>query len=236
MMRVWNTGRAPAGENMAQDAFLLKSLETDPQPVLHLYDWQGDSATHGHFIQPDRYFHLDVVKQRDLVLQKRPTGGGVIFHLTDVTFSLTIPSGHPLHFGTPLQCYAAVNQIVLDAIHEFLGNEPRGDLLPNQPDSGNYPHENFCMAHPTRYDVILERKIGGAAQRRGRFGYLHQGSISVADPPYDYLEKVLIDGKKVTSEMKKNSQSLLGNCQDRRDLEEAKGTLREILTRRLLLL
>ena len=47
----WNildTGTQPAENNMLLDAELLKNLDQHTLPILHFYDWQGDSATYGH--------------------------------------------------------------------------------------------------------------------------------------------------------------------------------------------
>ena len=50
----------------------------------------------------------------------------------------------------------------------------------------------FCMAKPTIYDVVYQgRKIAGAAQRRRKNGYLHQGTISLAFPQMGLLNEVL---------------------------------------------
>ncbi|NGX58058.1 MAG: Octanoyltransferase LipM [Chlamydiae bacterium] len=228
-MRVWDTGRASAKTNMSQDEFLLQSLEHDPQAALHLYDWQGDCVTHGHFIRPEKYFHLDKIQQKNLDLQKRPTGGGIIFHMYDVTFSLAIPIGHPLYFVNTMECYAAVNNIVVEVICDFLGRSCEPTLLDTQPKLQHVVSKHFCMACPTKYDVILDGKVGGSAQRRTRHGYLHQGSISVVKPSYDLLCEVLRDGDQVVQEMEQQGQALLPEGSSDREFLEAKQTLRQLL-------
>jgi len=42
---IMDTGRQSAEENMRFDAQLLEDAETFARPVLHLYEWEGDSAT-----------------------------------------------------------------------------------------------------------------------------------------------------------------------------------------------
>lgn len=228
-MRIWETGRSPAKVNMMQDEFLLAGLEKDPHPVLHLYDWVGDCATFGHFIRPEKYFHLEKVEEQGLDLEKRPTGGGVIFHMFDLTFSLAIPISHPLYSPNTLECYANVNGHVLQVICEFLGRSCQPVLLEKKLPPRDEVSKYFCMACPTKYDVILEGKVGGAAQRRSRFGFLHQGSISLRKPSYDLLEAVLKDGGQVVREMKRSGQSLLPEEASDRDFQEAKFVLRDLL-------
>jgi len=222
-MRVWNTGKATARENMAQDAFLLQNLEQDADAVLHLYDWWGDSATYGHFIRPEEFFDLEVVKSRGLTLEKRPTGGGIIFHSFDLTFSLAIPVCHPLYSHNTLESYANVNREVIEVVHQFLGDKPRPALLQLEQTS---IHEQFCMAHPTKYDVILNgKKVGGAAQRRTRFGVLHQGSISLIAPNAELICAVLKNGEEIHNKMIRHSDALLDHenqyIQMRSELQEA---------------
>ena len=49
-------------------------------------------------------------------------------------------------------------------------------------------------ARPTKYDVILHgKKIAGAAQRKKKQGYLHQGSICFTLPDYNFLKKVFLN-------------------------------------------
>src|SRR4029078_7336771 len=90
-----DTGEKSAEENMRLDADLLERAAEWAYPILHLYEWAAPSATFGHFIDPGQFLNLDRVIQKGLQLARRPTGGGIIFHLWDMAFSVLVPSHLP---------------------------------------------------------------------------------------------------------------------------------------------
>jgi lipoate---protein ligase len=97
-----------------------------------------------------------------------------------------MPAGHPLCFSTPLENYRFVNQGVLEAIRPLLPCCSAAGLFPS------IQTDVFCMARPTIYDLILDgKKIAGAAQRRRKNGYLHQGTISLVAPEPILLQKLV---------------------------------------------
>ena len=90
------------------------------------------------------------------------------------------------------------------------------------------------MAKPTKYDVILEgRKIAGAAQRKIKGGFLHQGTISLVMPPEDYLREVLKEGSQVLDAMKLYTFPVLGPRASAQEISEAKKCLKVLLTTHL---
>lgn len=193
--KIIDTGKATAKENMAIDYAFLRDLPNIQQPILHLYDWEGESATFGHFLDPYKYLDRNAVKNQGLQLAKRPTGGGIIFHLTDFAYSLLIPASHPNYSVNTLQNYAFVNNIIAKVMQKFLGTNEVPNLLQSEPQISNPYAKHFCMAQPTQYDVMWGgKKIGGGAQRRTKYGFLHQGTISLIKPDLGFLENVLIHG------------------------------------------
>lgn len=205
---VVETGKRSAIENMALDEALLADIEHEDDMILHLYEWEKDAATYGHFLDPADYLNMQEVERLGLQLAKRPTGGGIIFHLTDLAFSVLVPAKHPTFSLNPLDNYHTINSKVLQAITQFSGTPL--ELLPeeNAPELGECKH--FCMAKPTKYDLMLGgKKIGGAAQRKTKEGYLHQGSIYLAALPDAYLSAVLKEGSPVLEGMKQHGLSLL---------------------------
>jgi len=188
MMLTVNSGRNSAAENMRRDGELLEEL--GKEPVLHLYEWASPSATYGYFTQPGKFLNLEAMSRRGLELARRPTGGGIVFHLWDLAFSFLMPSTHPAFSPNTLENYRFVNEVVLDVVKEqFSFAEMIPDSFPAQ--SADCAH--FCMARPTQYDVVYQgRKIAGAAQRRRKQGYLHQGTISLAPPDPELLKEVLL--------------------------------------------
>ncbi len=198
--QIHRTQAASAKDNMLWDAQCLEKLSPSAAPVLHLYDWQGDCATYGHFVKPEEYFNLRGVEEKKLSLAKRPTGGGIIFHSWDLAFSVLIPSGHAAYSVNTLANYALINNVVKSAIEEFQGGAL--SLLPTQQACSGAAACRFCMAHPTQYDLMVDgKKVGGAAQRRMKQGFLHQGSISLVPPTEEYLHAVLLEGDQVASAM-----------------------------------
>ncbi len=196
MLQIFNTGVSSAEENMRFDARLLENLDAGGDPILHLYDWARPSVTYGYFIQPERYLNL----KTPIDFARRPTGGGIVFHIWDLAFSFLMPAEHP-HFSlSTLENYRFINQAVLEVVRTYFSLAP--ELTPQNAQSLGPDCQNFCMAKPTQYDVVYQgRKIAGSAQRRRRQGYLHQGTISLVQPDFDLLNAALLSKKDVVHGM-----------------------------------
>jgi lipoate---protein ligase len=201
---------ADPATNMEKDRQLLNSLATCPRTILHFYGWQGDCATYGYFIDPSQFFHLDSVQKNHLHLARRPTGGGIIFHHCDLAFSVLIPAGHPGYSLNTLDNYAFINRAVIEAVRAFQGFNSNPQLLKNEGSALTPYSAQFCMAKPTKYDVMLNgRKVGGGAQRRTKHGLLHQGTIALGIPTAEFLQGVLRQPDEVMESIKENGYALL---------------------------
>lgn len=230
---ILDTGPASAQHNMELDAKLLEELDpTSSSPILHLYDWILPSATYGHFIDPSRYF----LENPLLDVAKRPTGGGIIFHTSDWAFSALVPAAHPAYSLNIMENYAFINHLVIDLITQFMGNSLvfQLSLLPQEPPACNKEASCFCMAKPTRYDVMINgKKVGGGAQRRTKAGFLHQGSLSLTPPDKNWLESVLLPDISVRQDMENNTFALLGSAPLPAELQEARRALASLFKSQL---
>jgi lipoate-protein ligase A len=226
MWEVLDTGVASAAENMRIDAELLGSVESRSRPVLHFYEWERDSATYGYFIEPSKHLDLRGAEKRGLDLARRPTGGGIVFHVWDMAFSVLVPGDQ----RNTLANYAFVNDAVLRAVKEFLNAADLLELIPGDAEALDPHCGHFCMAKPTKYDVVLNgRKIAGAAQRKCKGGFLHQGTIALVMPPEDYLQDVLLQETRVAESMKAHTFALLGEKATEQTMKQAKRELRALL-------
>lgn len=222
------TGVLDAASIMKKDADLLQTLGERKRPILHFYDWDADSLTYGHFVNPKNFLDLEKADKLCLKMAKRPTGGGIVFHIWDFAFSVLIPSSDFRFSQNSLENYAFVNQTVLKAVKKLF--DPQGDLELTQKDG--LPQDpaclHFCMAKPTQYDVLYQgKKIIGAAQRKTKWGFLHQGTISLMMPNKEILKEVLLPGTKVLDAMFSNTHALLDSMAEKKDLLAARRALRE---------
>jgi lipoate-protein ligase A len=213
---------------MEMDRQLLDGIEGVKDPILHLYDWQGDSATYGHFIQIEKYINLQGAAKRSLSLAKRPTGGGIIFHITDYAFSALVPASHPFFSLNTLENYAFINGIAARAVERLTGRHAATTLLESPPKTEGMA-QFFCMGKPTIYDVMIDgKKIGGAAQRKTKAGFLHQGSIAIGMPCDSYLHDVLLD-KGILDAMHSSSYLLASNTSSKQEIESIRLALKQLL-------
>jgi lipoate-protein ligase A len=160
-----------AAMNMALDEALWEEAQ---EPVLRLYRWDHPALSFGYFGRYGDVSHYEA--ERELV--RRWTGGGIVLHGDDLTYSIVIPSGHAAFSESSLSIYENVHRALRDAL---LSTGQRaivaaiGDRGAGINDAGYTGH---CFANPVRADVLVDgRKIAGAAQRRSRRGLLQQGSI-----------------------------------------------------------
>lgn len=226
---VVDTGIGLPEHIMAYDAEGLESLGDRTHPLLHLYTFLEPSATYGYFLRPDTLFRMDRVAAHGLQLARRPTGGGVIFHVWDLAFSVLIPATHPQFSANTLENYALVNRPVLRAVESFLSQNGL-ELTPDDGTIIGAGCEHFCMAKPTRYDVVWKgKKIAGAAQRKTRHGLLHQGSISLMLPDFQLVADLLQPGLAVVEGMQAFTYPLLGKECDIARRDEGRKELQEKL-------
>lgn len=229
---VLDTGTAPAEKNMEIDAELLEGLGS--KAILHFYEWERPSISYGYFIDPAKLLNLTHVQDRGIDLARRPTGGGVVFHLWDFAFSVLVPASSPYFSQNPLHNYAFINRAVLESVGQFLGTSAEWELTPHDAPAWDEKCTSFCMAKPTKYDVVLKgRKIAGAAQRKRKQGFLHQGTIALVMPPEEELTALLLPGNQVKEAILGHTMPLLGKKGSHAEIEKAKGELRRLLQKTL---
>jgi len=189
-MQIHYTLNKSAKEIMDKDEFFLNNLKNEP--MLHFYEWKNDSLTYGYFIDIEKYIDLQKAKDKNLSIAKRPTGGGIVFHLWDLAFSFLMPSSNKNFFKSSFDNYKFVNSVTLNAVKDFLSE---GFLFKKEfAAEKKMSYSNFCMAKPTKYDLIYkDKKIAGASQRKKKNGYLHQASICLTSPDFLYLKEILIE-------------------------------------------
>ena len=173
----------PAAMNMAIDEALL---EIANEPTIRFYRWDHPAISFGYF---GRFADVENHSvEHDIV--RRWTGGGIVFHGEDLTYSIVIPANDPAFGESSMSIYEKVHRAIRDALNANGTVAALASPILNKRQSGSDQHLTFdakCFANPVRADVLLNgRKIAGAAQRRTRRGLLQQGSIQDVDLAEDF--------------------------------------------------
>lgn len=166
---LWEDSARPPAENMAADEALLSATELDSPPVLRFYSWDRPAVSIG-YIQA-----IAAAPTSGYAVVRRPTGGGVVYHDGDFTYSVVIPGRHRVATLSKLETYRQINSAVQAGL-ALAGT--RSDLAQTTIPATVDRLRMVCFQQPTRYDILSDgKKIAGSAQRRTREGILHQGSI-----------------------------------------------------------
>ena len=158
-------------EQMAFDELLCESPAENF--TLRFYDWKGNAATFGY-----AQAYQKVSREISAVpATRRPTGGGIVFHDTDVTFSCVLPSQDS---AKPAGLYRKLHGALAEGL-ESLGLECR---LCAPCGAGAYalsrgPTAARCFQNPVASDLTdsAGTKILGGALRRFSGAALYQGSL-----------------------------------------------------------
>jgi lipoyl(octanoyl) transferase len=189
-----------AAMNMAIDETLLEYATI---PLIRFYRWQFPALSFGYF---GRFTNVaSCQRERDLV--RRWTGGGIVFHGEDLTYSLVIPTSDTAFAESSISIYEKIHRALCDALSQTgqravvagVGSSAVALAKADGPDPGSATAatrtsisdaDYSCFANPVRADVMIDgRKIAGAAQRRTRHGLLQQGSIQGIDLESDLAQR-----------------------------------------------
>ena len=164
--RLLRVDGADAAMQMAIDEALARSSQDGP--VLRLYRWQCPAISWGYFVQADP----DVIGRPGWELVRRPTGGGLVEHGEDLTYTLILPRFIDVALS-PAEAFAAANQLVLNALRVV---DVQG-ILATETAS---PQPFYCATQPVAGDVLVGgRKVAGCAARRLRRAMLLQGYVDL---------------------------------------------------------
>jgi len=170
-LRVWRD-EIPHGAalNMALDEALLTS---DPSSaILRIYSWAEPSISMGYF---QKWAEVEPLLPHGVQLMRRWTGGGIVDHCRDRTYSLIVPRSEGLATKRAERTYEEVHEAFRRAL-ALHGVEAELAESCNTCDTTGVG-ACFAGGH-VRHDVLRNgRKIAGAALRRNRSGLLHQGSV-----------------------------------------------------------
>lgn len=164
---ILESGLGEPAFNMALDEALLETAVERGAPLLRLYGWQQPAASFGYSQRWVEVMALTALRP----LIRRPTGGGVVPHDRDWTYSVVIPPGHTWYGLRARESYRRIHLWVCEALNR-IGVSASLAMEPVHRGGG------ACFVGAEEADVLCgSTKVAGAAQRRNRLGLLIQGSV-----------------------------------------------------------
>lgn len=187
---------------MAIDEALLR---TAAMPLLRCYRWAQPAVSFGYFGRfsdvAAAWFGREIVR--------RWTGGGIVPHGDDFTYSLIVPRTHPLLRLGAAESYRVIHEAILRVLTPSLAGVA---LSP----SAAQKVSEACFENAVRHDLVAHgEKIAGAAQRRTRDGLLHQGSIQWHPLPQDF-GSLLAAAMAVRVEPREMTAAIIGEAEQLR--------------------
>jgi len=155
--RLLQTGFNTASTNMAIDrAVLVANSEGKVPPTVRFYAWKPPAISIGYFQSLAEEIDLDACKTHGVDYVRRITGGGAVFHESELTYSIVIPESH-----------SQIPKNVLESYGRICGAVMKG--LSNLGIESKYAPINDIIAYG--------KKISGNAQTRKARTVLQHGTV-----------------------------------------------------------
>ncbi len=169
--RLIESGECSAGWNMAVDEALLNAFKEGDLPILRLYGWET-SMTFGRFSNARKSVDLAQTEALKLPCVRRMSGGGILVHGQDLSYSLILPKT-PLKERGVKESYRHLCRFLI-ALYAKLGHTARFA----QELAMESERTNICLAGNEACDIVIEgQKMGGNAQRHTAKALFQHGTI-----------------------------------------------------------
>lgn len=164
---------------MAIDMLLLNKVASLNLPIFRHYSFSDSAVSFGY---TQSYQSVKNSLEEDRVLVRRPTGGGIVDHKTDWTYSLIVPPSFSLYQMKAADSYEWIHSEIAAVLSNLGQNSSlqscrKGDS-PDRSCTYQPKKVSSCAIEPVTSDIMSrDEKIAGAAQKRTKAGLLIQGSI-----------------------------------------------------------
>lgn len=176
--RFLHTGALDGPANMAVDEALLRCFDPERSlPVFRLYSWRSPALSLGRFQEAQEVLDLGRCTRAGIPVVGRITGGGVVFHGEELTYSLVCAPRHVGGAASVKESFRILTRFLLRFYRDIgLTASHAVDCLPAGTVLGQ--RSACCFAGWESYDILIGgKKIGGNAQRRLRRTIFQHGSI-----------------------------------------------------------
>lgn len=173
---------------MGVDETLMEAQKTpEAWPTLRFYSWSSPAYSLGYFQDVGEVASRRRAAEKNIPVVRRITGGGMVFHGKDLTFSLTLKASSPFLPREVKDSYLRINEALRSGLTELL---PEIDYAScKDVPSGRAGGDRVCFEAPSCYDLLLGRKkVVGSSQRRKDGVVLHQASLF-----FDLDKETMID-------------------------------------------
>ncbi|MBR5555883.1 lipoate--protein ligase family protein [bacterium] len=182
-------------ENMQIDSDLLDwAIDTQfKDAIFRLYGWSPACISLGRN-QKDDFINQQLIKDNNIDVVRRLTGGRALLHDDELTYSFICPIDYLEHGENVVESYKEISQILIDKL----------DAIGIHTDFGAQKAVktkfDYCMLISTGADLCYQgKKLIGSAQCR-KNGYILQHGSILMDYNKDLLEKIF-DEKVETTEV-----------------------------------
>lgn len=172
--RIIDTRMGSAKWNMAVDEALLSQYKEGELPILRLYGWRRALSV-GRFGDPKKDLDLQSVDQKNIALVRRLSGGGILVHGNDLSYSLIFPLSF-IKERSVKENYRLLCQFLI-CFYEKIGLKAKFVCELGIESKSS----RVCLAGREPYDLVVEgKKMGGNAQRYTKNVLLQHGSIPMS--------------------------------------------------------
>ena len=152
------------------DKALFKAFDNDSLAILRVYSWE-DSISFG--AGQNIYDYSLLVNEYKNNVSKRLTGGGVLFHGHDISYTILL-NQNIIENRYVKETYFLLCQFLI-RFYENLGLKAS---FAKDNEKITLSKSPFCQVGFEAYDIIINgKKIGGNAQKRAKNCILQHGSI-----------------------------------------------------------
>jgi lipoyl(octanoyl) transferase len=174
---------------MAIDESLLCSFNTkSSNPILRIYGWNPPSISLGRFQKADVVLDLERCRVDSLPLIRRVSGGGVIYHADELTYSIVCSPDQVPSSSSVKESFRILTGFLIDFYRTLgLNASYAVDTIAEVERLGI--RTAFCFAGKESFDILIDgKKIGGNAQRRHKNIIFQHGSIPIVNQAMTGLE------------------------------------------------
>ena len=174
--------------NMAIDeALTRKCIDSEDRPAaIRFYTWKETSCSIGYFQKIESV--LKTLKDKSVPIVRRPTGGGIVFHGNDITFSIVKGRTPGNRLEDISYFYELIGKSISGGLERlgftctfYLPEEAAHHSEPKiKPLNNHLAQQSFCSVTPAMYDILINgSKVAGYAARKSQGVTLCQGYLDV---------------------------------------------------------